>query len=327
LNRLYKFLLFVAVIVLNHHVYSQTIVAKYHLVSKDSLRVGTGIQDFMPYIQKGYTLMLPDEKPIQGVLIFLEDSGYDAKNGTSKQLYDLAVTSGFAVLSVSSEIPFDFYFSTTSSMNSTHEIITQVFKEYTIPNTNIFLLGPSLIGHRAVRYIKFVKEHNFDFQLQIKGLVLCNFTMDFTRKWYQHQRDIRINKIDLWEPKFINYMLETNLMGTPESHPENYHEFSSYSYFDAKNRNIPLFVDYAVRAYIDPAIAYRLKKYHRTLYENNSTDMVGFLAELELAGNQKTQLMVLPAYEKLSDGKDSPKTWDRIDKQELMHWIVQQTEN
>lgn len=306
--------------------FSQEVIQKYNSVKKDSLRVGTGAQDYMPFIQKGYTLMLPDEKPVQGVLLFLEDSGYDAKNGTSKQLYDLAATNGFAVLSVSSEIPFDFYFS-TKSMKDTHELIEEVFKKYGLPNSNVFLLGPSLIGHRAMRYIKFIKEHEFNFQLQIKGLVLCNFTMDFTRKWYQHERDIRINKINLWEPKFINYMLETYLQGTPETQPESYHEFSSYSYFDKKNRNLHLYKDYAVRAYIEPAIATRLKKYHRTLYENNATDMVGFLAELELIGNQQTQLIVMPENDLTDEEKVIPKTWDRIDKKEMMNWILQQIEN
>jgi hypothetical protein len=51
--------------------------------------------------------------------------------------------------------------------------------------------------------------------------------MDFSRKWYQHIRDIKIKRIHLWEPKFINYMLETSLKGTPKNNPEAYYDFSS----------------------------------------------------------------------------------------------------
>tara|TARA_R110002072_G_scaffold23949_1_gene81823 strand:+ start:3903 stop:4883 length:981 start_codon:yes stop_codon:yes gene_type:complete len=304
--------------------FSQEMVEYYEPVKKDSLRVGIGENDFLPFIQKGYTLMLPENKEIKGVLIFLEDSKYDKKNRSAKQMYIHASEKDFAVLSVSTEIPLDFYFS-KPSMTSTHKLIRDVFDKHNLPNDNIFFLGASLVGHRAMRYIKFMADSDFKFQLKIKGIVACNFTMDFTRKWYQHKRDIRINRIDLWEPKFINYLLETNLGGTPKTNPENYHNFSSYSYSDEKNENVNIYKDYAVRAYIEPAIKYKLTKQLRTLYENNSTDIVGFLAELKLAGNENTELIVLQPLDNPSTKKNTQSTWDAIDKYELMEWIQKHT--
>lgn len=305
--------------------FAQNIIQEYKPIKNDSIRIGKGEKDFLPFIQRGYTLMLPEDKTIKGVLIFLEDSGYDKKNKSAKQVYNQASENGFAVLSVSSEIPFDFYFS-EASMLSTHNLIREVFIKNNLPNENIFFLGASLVGHRAMRYIKFMREGNYEFQLNIEGLVICNFTLDWTRKWYQHERDIRINRINLWEPSFINYMLETYLEGTPKTTPENYHNFSSYSYFDEKNKNIKLFKNYAVRAYIEPAIKYRLKKYFRTLYENNSTDIVGFLAELALVGNENTELIVLQPKQDSSQKKNVQSTWNAINKDELMDWIQTQTE-
>ncbi|CAZ98428.1 MULTISPECIES: hypothetical protein [Zobellia] len=304
--------------------FSQKIVEYYEPLKNDSIRVGIGENDFLPFIQKGYTLMLPENKQIKGVLIFLEDSKYDNKNRSSKQMYTQASEKGFAVLSVSTEIPLDFYFS-KSSMISTHKLIQEIFTTQNLPNDNIFFLGTSLVGHRAMRYIKFMKESDFEFQLNINGIVICNFTMDFTRKWYQHKRDIRINRIDLWEPKFINYLLETNLGGTPKTNPENYYNFSSYSYFDEKNENVKIYKDYNIRAYIEPAIKYKLTKQLRTLYENNATDMVGFLAELELDGNKNTELIVLQPEDNPSEKKNTQSTWDAINKDELMDWIQKQT--
>ncbi|WP_299123876.1 hypothetical protein [uncultured Winogradskyella sp.] len=305
--------------------FSQKIVEYYDPVKNDSIRVGTGENDFLPFIQKGYTLMLPENKEIKGVLILLEDSRYDKKNRSSKQMYNQASEKDFAVLSVSTEIPLDFYFY-KSSMISTHKLIREVFNKHNLPNENIFFLGASLVGHRSMRYIKFMKEGDFEFQLNIKGIVICNFTLDFTRKWYQHKRDIRINQIDLWEPKFINYLLETYLKGTPKTNPESYHNFSSYSYFDEKNRNVQIYKTYAVRAYIEPAIKYKLTKQLRTLYENNSTDIVGFLAELELLGNKNTELIVLQPEDNTSPKKNTQSTWDAINKYELMDWVLKQTE-
>ncbi|RNC88501.1 MAG: hypothetical protein ED555_12745 [Allomuricauda sp.] len=305
--------------------FAQELIASYEPAKQDRIRVGKGDNDYLPFIEKGYSLWLPQHKNINGVLIFLEGSKYDQKNKSAKQMYDQASEKGFAVLSVSTEIPLDFYFS-KSSMLSTHTLIQNVFEKHGLPNENIFFLGASLVGHRAMQYIKFMKVQDFEFQLNIKGLVLCNFTMDFTRKWYQHRRDIRINRIDLWEPKFINYLLEKHLDGTPETNPERYHNFSPYSYFDQKNRNIKFYKNYAIRAYIEPAIKYKLTQQLRTLYENNATDTVGFLAELELAGNKNTELIVLQPGDNPSPKKNTQATWDALNKEELMDWVQQQIE-
>ncbi|WP_298496215.1 hypothetical protein [uncultured Algibacter sp.] len=319
------FLLLILLIVFGKKSFSQKIIEHYQPIKKDSLQIGIGENDFLPYIQSGYMLMLPEDKVIEGVIIFLEDSGYDKKNKNGKQMYNLANKNGFAVLSVSTEIPFDFYFSKTS-IHSTHKLIQEAFAKHNLPNKNVFFLGSSLVGHRAMRFIKCLKEDEYIFQPEIKGVIICNFTLDWTRKWYQHKRDIKINKINLWEPRFINYMLETNLNGTPKTSPESYHDFSPYSYFDDKNRNIKVYKNYAIRAYIEPAIKYRLTKYYRTLYENNATDIVGFLSELELAGNKNTELIVLQSEDNPSQKRNAQTTWNTLNKDELMDWILKQAE-
>ena len=121
-------------------------------------------------------------------------------------------------------------------------------------------------------------------------------------------------------------MLEIHLNGTPKTTPESYHNFSPYSYFDKKNENIKIYKNYAVRAYIEPAIKYRLTKYLKTMYENNSTDIVGFLAELELAGNDNTELIVLQPEDNPSQKKNAQTTWNAINKDELVDWIQKQME-
>ncbi|OJJ16966.1 hypothetical protein BKI52_30070 [marine bacterium AO1-C] len=319
----FKLLLFL--IIFSNYSFSQKVVEDYEPLKNDRLRIGIGDSDFLPFIQSGYTLMLPEDKGIKGVLILLEDSGFDKKNKSAKQLYKQASEKALAVLSVSTEIPFDFYFS-KSSMLSTHKLIQKAFAKHNLPNENVFFLGASLVGHRAMRYIKFMKESNDKFQLNIKGIVICNFTLDWTRKWHQHTREIRIKRNNLWEARFINYMLETYLKGTPKTKPERYHDFSAYSYFDANNKNIKVYKPYAIRAYIEPAIKYRLTKSLKTLYENNSTDIVGFLAELILAGNENTELIVLQPEDNPSPKKNAQATWDALNKDELVDWIQKQIE-
>lgn len=305
--------------------FSQHILEQYEEKENDSIRIGTGEKDFLPFIQKGYTLMLPKKKDIKGVLIFLEDSGYDKKNKISKQIYSKASKNKFAVLSVSSEIPFDFYFSKKTAISS-HEIIKKVFEKYNLPNKNIFFIGVALSGHRAMKHIEFMKEDNYEFQLNIKGIVLCNTKLDWAMEWYKYDREKRNKRNDLWEPTFANYMLETNLNGTPKTNVESYYNFSTYSYFDEKKEKIKFYTNYSVRAYIEPAIKYWFKRHLKTMYDNNSPDSVGLLAELELAGNKKTELIVFESDDEKEKKKNSDTIWERINKKELINWIDKQSE-
>jgi len=320
-------LLFFLILITNfsNKLFSQNIIQEYQQKKNDSLRIGVGEKDFLPYIQKGYTLMLPRCKNLNGVLIFLEDSGYDKKNKLSKQIYKAASKNNFAVLSVSSEIPFDFYFSKETAISS-HKIISKVFEKYKLPNKNIFFIGVALSGHRAMKHIEFMKEDNYKFQLNVKGIVLCNTKLDWSMEWYKYDREKRNKRNDLWEPTFANYMLETNLNGTPKTNIESYYNFSTYSYFDEKKENIKYYTTYSVRAYIEPAITYWLKRHLKTMYDNNSPDAVGLLAELELAGNQNTELIVFESDDKKSQKKNSDTIWERINKKELMNWIKKQSE-
>ena len=305
--------------------FSQNIVEEYEQKKNDSIRIGTGEKDFLPFIQKGYTLMLPKKKVIKGVLIFLEDSGYDKKNKISKQIYNNASKNEFAVLSVSSEIPFDFYFSKNSAISS-HEIINKVFLKYNLPNKNIFFVGVALSGHRAMKHIEFMKKDNYTFQLNVRGIILCNTKLDWGMEWYKYEREKRNKRNDLWEPTFANYMLETNLKGTPKTNAESYYDFSTYSYFDEQKEKIKYYTNYSIRAYIEPAIKYWLKRHLKTMYDNNSPDSVGLLAELELAGNQNTELIVFESDDDKTKKKNSDSIWERIDKKELMVWIKKQSE-
>lgn len=319
-NTFFKLLL---IFICSTNIFSQKIIEMYEPKKNDSVRIGIGEKDFLPFIQKGYTLQLPEGKKINGVLIFLEDSGYDKKNKNSKQLYRQASQNSFAVLSVSTEIPFDFYFSKKSAVSS-HKIIKQVFEKYNLPNKNIFFIGIGLSGHRLMKHIEYMKEDNYEFKLNIKGIVVCNSILDWASEWYKFDREKRNKRNDLWEPTFVNYMLETNLKGTPKNNIQSYYDFSTYSYFDEKNENINFYTTYSVRAYIEPAIKYWLLKRGKTMYDNNSPDMVGLLAELELSGNKKTELIVLQPEDNKSQKKNPDSTWDAINKKELMTWIKSQ---
>lgn len=317
----FRYLLFCAVLSSPTVISAQQIIRNYQTAPDDSLQIGSSESDYMPLISPGYTLMLPESDSIHGVLILLEDAKFDEQNKNAASLYPFANQASFAVLSVSTEIPLDFYFSEQSMLHA-HQHIEEAFTQYQLPNQQVFFLGASLVGHRAMRYLQFIRTQNLAFKPSVSGMVLCNFTMDFSRKWHQHQRDIRINRIDLWEPRFINFMLEQHLGGTPLTNPEAYFDFSAYNHSDPKLRNISHYLDLAICVYIEPALHYRMNEQYRTLYENNATDMVGFLTELKLQGNTQCELIIIGASEESHQPKTSASTWEAIDKAALMEWIL-----
>ncbi len=136
-----KFLVF---LILSDSTEGQKIIENYFRIN-DSLRIGNGKKDFIPYNERGYTLILPDSaKEINGVIISLEDEKFDLKN-SSPQIYSEAKLKGFAVLYISTGVPVDLYFS-PNQLVSIDSVIKQVFSSYDLPNKNIFFLGVSLAG-------------------------------------------------------------------------------------------------------------------------------------------------------------------------------------
>lgn len=328
MNKFFRtFSLLILLSIFCNNTFAQNLIQEYESKKNDSIRIGKGEKDFLKYIQKGYTLSIPKKDKIIGTIILLEGSEFDKKNKSSKLIYRQANKNGFAVLSVSTEIPLDFYFTDNSSQTS-HEIIETAFKKHNLKNDNVFLLGTGLSGHRAMKYVEYVKKNNSDFKLNLTGIVICDSALDWVRQYNEGTRDIRINYSEgsVWEGTLTTYLLKQHLNGTPKTNLENYLDFSSYSYFDEKNRNIKYYKDLAVRAYMQVAIEYWLKEKRKTPFDNNGPDMVGLIAELKLAGNNKSELKVIYPNDSKSEKKNVDGTWISVDKKELMKWILKQVE-
>lgn len=304
----------------------QRILEKY-VVQNDSLRVGFGKGDFLPYAGKGYTLVLPDTATnLSGVLISFEDRKVDLQDVPNQQIYHEATNKSFAVLYVSTGIPVDLFFS-AKSLLYVDTLLKSVFATCHLPNKNIFFLGVNLSGHRALKYVAFCKQKQSKFNPDVKGIVLCDGVLDWARQWYEGKKGIRDNfaESSVFEGKLVTYLLERNLGGTPKNRLEKYLDFSPYSYFDEKNRHIHYFKDHAVRAYTEPATYYWIDKKGKTTFDTNFPDMVGIINELKLAGNAKSELVVFNQDKQNMDRRNPNYTWRLVDKTELMDWMIAQT--
>ena len=308
--------------------FSQNMVEYYEPVKNDSIRIGKLDSDFLKYIEKGYTLAKPEDgKNISGVIVFLEDSGFENKNMSAKQIYSQANKAGFAVLSVSTEIPLDFFFSESSIIDA-HKTIKNAFEKNYLPNKNVFLIGVGLSGHRTLKYVEYIKKNQPKFSLNISGLIICDAPLDWVRQYNEGNRDRRINFEEgaVWEGTFSNYVLENNLNGTPKSNLESYLDFSTYSYSDETDRHIKYFQEFPIRTYIEIAIEYWLEKKRKTTIDNNAPDMVGLIAQMKLAENENAELKIIYPQDSKTEKKNTAATWISVDKDELMEWIKKQSE-
>jgi hypothetical protein len=321
---------FLLLFILSKQASSQRVFEHYTKLT-DSLRYGFGKKDFLQYNDKGCTLILPDtSKKLIGVIISLDDKKYNIQD-TAKQrlIYPQANEKGFAVLYISTGIPVDLYFN-QSSIDYVDTLIKDIFIKYNLANKNIFFIGDMVSGHRALKYIEYCKNGKSKFNPNIKGVVLSECAIDWVRQWYECQKQVRdlLTESGFFEGNFITYLFKKNIKETPISNINKFIEFSSYSYFDTKMQKPKLFKDLAIRAYTYADTRYWFSAQGKGVYDSNYPDMSGFINEQKLAGNKNAELIVFHSNpdEQLKDNQQpQTHTWDLIDKNELVNWLLSKT--
>jgi hypothetical protein len=299
------------------------------------LRYGKKPNEVFPYGNRGYTLILPPAgHPVIGTIAMLDDEQVDLDDTDrdANVLIDReACSKGLAVLYISTGIPADLYFSPTL-LEFVDSAMQKVFAQFHLPHKNIFLLGAMVSGHRALKYIEYVKTGRSVFKPHIAGVILSESAIDWVRQWYESQKQVRDNTtvVQNFEGHFISYLFQENLHTTPVANINAYIDFSSYSYFDTAMKKRVLFTDFAIRAYTFADTRYWFSAPGKGVYDSNYPDMSGFINEQKLAGNKKAELIVFH-----SNSEDPPKTemrrqsstWRLVDKNELIDWVIHEVAN
>jgi hypothetical protein len=321
-----KYLIAVIIILsFQHYAAAQKIYEQYTKLN-DSVRVGNGRADFLTYNDSGYTLILPDSltRP-KGILISLEDERIGLKANPERQIYPQATAEGFAVMYISTGVPVDLFFS-EKSLRYVDKTISSTLKQFGLTGQHIFFFGVSLSGHRALKYIQYCRQGKGEAGLNIKGVVLCDSVLDWVRQWYEEKKGVKDNfaPSSVAEGKLVTYLLGKNLKGTPKTKLEAYLDFSPYSYFDERNRNLTYLRELAIRAYTEPATYYWMNERRKGVFDTNFPDMVGIINELKLTGNHKSELIIFHQGQENNDRRNPYYTWGLVDKEELVNWIATQ---
>jgi hypothetical protein len=299
------------------------------------LRYGKEPDKVFPYGNRGYTLILPPAgHPVAGTIAILDDQQVDLDDTTRDaniRIDKEAGPEGLAVLYISTGIPVDLYFS-PASLEFVDSTMRKVFDRFHLPGKNIFMLGAMVSGHRALKYIEYIKTGHSVFKPHIAGVILSESAIDWVRQWYECQKQIRDNTtaVQNFEGHFIGYLLQENLHTTPAANIDAYIDFSSYSYFDTSMKKRVLFDDLAIRAYTFADTRYWFSAPGKGVYDSNYPDMSGFINEQKLAGNKKAELMVFhtnPDDPPKTEMRRQSSTWSLVDKKELIDWVMRQITN
>jgi hypothetical protein len=304
--------------------FSQKIVERY-TPQKDSLRFGNGRDDFFPYNDKGYTLIIP-ESGVIGTVVTLEDDRMSLLDTSSvNTFYKQANAEGLAYLHISTGIPVELFFN-EKSLQFVDATLIKIFNENKLPQKNIFFLGIMTSGHRALKYVEYCQKKNSPLASKITGVVLCESALDWVRQWYEGQKQVRDSRTEVghFEGKMVTYLFEKHLKCTPITNMEKMVAFSPYSYFDTKMKHIQSYKKLAIRAYTFADTDYWFSAPGKGVYDSNYPDMSGIINELKLAGNKKAELIVFQKENTTGQHTKQSGTWGMVDKKELLDWITKQ---
>ena len=131
------------------------------------------------------------------------------------------------------------------------------------------------------------------------------------RFWEAEIRAIRDNfhQSAAGEGRWVTYLLEKNLGGTPLDSYQNYADYSPYTYSAPGGGNAELLKDIPIRAYHEPDVNWWIENRRKSYYSMNSIDMAGLIYDLKLLGNEQAELVT--SYQQRADfdkGSDLEKT-------------------
>ncbi len=293
------------------------------------LRIGPEPKRRIPLVDKGHTFILPEQPPVRGVIVFLDRMPLDPTPwlADSTSLEAMAIEQGLAVLRLTTGNPLDFFF-TDSIVHDVALRIQSVLQTYHLRDVPLCHVGLSLAGTRSLRLAEYLMAHEEEFWLRTAAVAVVDAPLDMIRFWYAEKRaaDIAFHPAAADEGRWVTYLLETNLGGTPETARDQYIAYSPYTYGEPNGGNAQHLKSTAIRAYHEPDVNWWIDNRRKDYYSMNSIDLAALINELKLMGNERAALITTHNQRDGYEEGSSPHTWTIVDQAELIEWFVEHIE-
>lgn len=258
-----------------------------------------------------YYVMQP-QSTVNGVLILLPGSGEKPQSIFNKtSLPQLLAQKGY--LTIVPEL-HNTLFADPYTINELNQIFKTQSQKYNVSNFTIG--GLSSGGAIAVGYAEYLLAT--DTLKMLKGIFSIDAPLDLRRLYASAERKIKYScqGLIMKEGYSIKNTLNNILGGSPESKPEQYLKYSSYSANAGDGGNAKFLRNIPIRLYSEPDLDFVRKTYCADLQLNdiNAADLESLNKFLIGVGNKNSQYIA-------TKGKGFH-SWNIVDAVDCAHWIL-----
>lgn len=299
----------------------------HHLLSQEMIRVDIASED--PYhfylndqdsTNLFYYKIVPEEEAV-GVLTILPSGGETIENLlTQITLHEAAWENNLLVVipsynwgTIQRDPEMDFF----------DTIFKQIVEEHKVSKDNFIFCGLSNGGMFSLEYgIRSIRDSST--YLVPRGIIGLDPPLDLSRFYHYCEREIERNfsPAGVGEAKWLKGVYEQVFGGSPDSVPMRYQEASTFTFGAPKGGNTQYLRDIAIRMQSDLNIDFLVNQRKRDLYDWNGTDIVAFVNQLKINGNEEAEVIITQNKGKRPDGSLNPHSWSIMDTDSTITWIL-----
>lgn len=274
-----------------------------------------------------YLKVIPDDKPIRGLVIRDYSSLPDIKKPSPYKLTELCAGEGLMTIYTVSSNTFPELFTSDSVMAVLDDMAAEVIKEYNIPRNNIFMGGISASGTRALRYAQYCEQGKSESGIRIRGVFAADSPLDLARfheSVHSHRNHFKEGM--LWEADLMIKVFGRIFSGHPEAYKDEYKNASVFTHADSLGGNARYLRNVHIILYHEPDIDWWLHERGAAYFDMNSYDIAAFVQKLWSLGNKNVELVTTTNKGYDRNGNRNCHSWSIVDEKSLTQWITKQME-
>lgn len=267
-----------------------------------------------------YYQILPEGKPT-GVLIILPSGGETTEALLGQiDLHRAAADEGLFVIVPSINWGTENRLAEISFLDT---IFKNVVKQHQVPKDKFIFCGLSNGGMISFKYAISAVKDSSTFIIP-RGIIGLDPPLDFARFYAYCEREIARNAsaVGVAEANYMRNVYNDTYGGSPDDFPQQYVEASTFSYGVKDGGNAKYLNDISIRMHSDLNIDYLLNQRKRDLYDWNGADIVAFVNQLKINGNQDAEVIITQNKGVRADGTIHPHSWSIMDTVDTLEWIL-----